>query len=65
MYDVLYMEGKRGCQTVACGLERESASRLAREEARRRHVGRMFLAGSAAVPNCSSIVIVRTGPERT
>ena len=62
MYDVLLMEGKRGSKTVACGLERESATRLAREEARRRHVGRMFLAGSVGIPNCQSIVIVRSRP---
>lgn len=64
MYDVLYMERKRGSRVVACGLERESATRLAREEARRRHVGRMFLAGSVGMPNCDSIVIVPSGPER-
>ena len=64
MYDVLYMERKRGCRVVACGLEREPATRLAREEARRRHVSRMFLAGSAGLPPGDSIVIVRSGPDR-
>jgi hypothetical protein len=61
MYDVLFMERKRGASVVACGLERERATELAREEARRRQVGRMFLAGSVGMPLADAIVIVRSG----
>ena len=64
MYDVLLMERKRGCRVVGCGVGRQSATELARAEAKRRHVGRMFLAGSAGVPASDAIVIVRTGPDR-
>ncbi len=46
MYDVLYMDRGRGQKIVARGLARQDACDLAKAEARRRGVGRMFLAGS-------------------
>ena len=64
MYDVLFLERQRGCRVLACGLERGPATQLARDEARRRHVSRMFLAGSVGVPHGNAIVIVRSGPGR-
>lgn len=46
MYDVLYMDRTHGERVVASGLGRQRACEIARAEARRRRVGRMFLAGS-------------------
>ncbi|MGZ8622172.1 MAG: hypothetical protein ACXWW8_06270 [Solirubrobacterales bacterium] len=46
MYDVLYRDPTHAEQLIAAGLAREAACELARAEARRRHVGRMFAAGS-------------------
>ena len=56
MYDVLYLDRNHGKQLVARGLHRDAACETARAEARRRHVGRMFLAGSE--PGTNVIVIV-------
>jgi hypothetical protein len=46
MYDVVYLDSKGSRQMVAASLDRDAAAELARCEARRRHAGRMFLAGS-------------------
>ena len=49
MYDVLYVAYRDGApkrSIVATGLDRDAACQLARDEARRRNAGRMFLAGS-------------------
>ena len=49
MYDVLYMayrDGQRERWVLATGLDRDRACEMARDEARRRRAGRMFLAGS-------------------
>lgn len=62
MYDVLYFDSSQHYSVLAAGLPRESAAKLAKDEARSRHVGRMFLAGSAAVPRSHAVVIIRTGP---
>jgi hypothetical protein len=61
MYDVLYFDPAQHYSVLASGLTRESAAEVARAEARSRHVGRMFLAGSAAVPRSHAVLIVRTG----
>jgi hypothetical protein len=61
MYDVLFMQRTRGCTIVASRVERESAARIARQEARSRRVSRMFLAGSACVPHTDAVLIVRSG----
>jgi hypothetical protein len=45
VYDVLYMN-RSGEKIVARGLAREDACNVAKAEAQRRGVGRMFLAGS-------------------
>ena len=62
MYDVLYFDGNHRCNVVATRLSREEAEQIAREEARRHHAARMFLAGSAAVPRTNAVVIIRSGP---
>jgi hypothetical protein len=46
MYDVLYLDRSNRQRLLAGGLAREAACQVARSEARRRRVGRMFLAGS-------------------
>ena len=56
MYDVLYMNRTNGEKLVASGLGRQDACEIARTEARRRGVGRMFLAGSE--PGLASDVIL-------
>ena len=60
MYDVVYLDDKRHPEVVATGLNRESATGLARAEARRRHAGRMFLAGSENAPPTHAVVIIRS-----
>jgi hypothetical protein len=46
VYDVLYLDRSNRQRLLAGGLAREAACEVARSEARRRGVGRMFLAGS-------------------
>ena len=46
MYDVLYLDHSGHSKLLASKLERDAAATLAREEARQRHGGRMFLSGS-------------------
>jgi hypothetical protein len=60
MYDVVYLDGKRRPHPVATRLNRDSAAGVAREEARRRRAGRMFLAGSESSPPTHAVVIVRS-----
>ena len=61
MYDVLYRDRRRGEKLLARGLPREAACELARMEARRRHVGRMFLAGSEPLNGADVVLIVESG----
>jgi hypothetical protein len=63
-YDVVYLDDKRRPEVVATGLNRDSAAGLARAEARRRHAGRMFLAGSENAPPTHAVVIIRSESER-
>jgi hypothetical protein len=58
VYDVLYMDRSKGEKIVASGLAREDACDVARAEARRRGVGRMFLAGSELGRPDDLVVIV-------
>jgi hypothetical protein len=60
VYDVLYLDQARHQRVIAAGLGRDSAVTLARAEARRRHVGRMFLAGSDPSPQGDLVVIVQS-----
>jgi hypothetical protein len=60
MYDVVYFSRGQGESLVGAGLAREAACELARAEARKRKVGRMFLAGSEPPPRSELIVIVES-----
>ena len=60
MYDVLYMDRAQREKIVASGLARQDACELARAEARRRGVGRMFLAGSELGRSADLVVIVES-----
>ena len=64
MYDVLYLDRYGAAQTVAARLNRNAAADLARAEAQRRRVGRMFLAGSERPCRGEIVVIVADG-DRT
>jgi hypothetical protein len=60
VYDVLYKDPKRVEQVIAAGLDREAACELARTEASRRHIGRMFAAGSDLTPVGDVVLIVES-----
>lgn len=60
MYDVLYVDGTHSEKLVAAGLAKQAACDLARAEARRRRIGRMFLAGSEMTPLSECLLIVRS-----
>jgi hypothetical protein len=59
VYDVLYFDRASHTRLIAAQLGRESAVTIARAEARRRRVGRMFLAGSE-LPGGELVVIVES-----
>jgi hypothetical protein len=63
VYDVLFLDHAHGEKVLASGLGRDDACELARVEARRLGVGRMFLAGSEIGPASDVIVIVESHPE--
>jgi len=58
MYDVIYINRARRWRVLAAAVQRESAVTRARWEARRRRVGRMFLAGSEPMERSDVILIV-------
>ena len=58
MYDVLYLDHSSRGKRIASGLAKGAACELARTEARKRGVGRMFLAGSEMTPVGDCVVIV-------
>ena len=58
MYDVLYLDRQGAARTVAAHLNRDAAAELARAEAHRRKIGRMFLAGSERPCRGDIVVIV-------
>lgn len=60
MYDVVYVNRTQRSTVVGSGLARDSAVTIAREEARRRRAGRMFLAGSESAPPSHAVVIIRS-----
>jgi hypothetical protein len=60
MYDILYLDQSSRSRVIAAGLSREPAVTIARAEARRRRVGRMFLAGSELAPRGELILIVES-----
>jgi hypothetical protein len=60
VYDVLFHDGTNGEQVLASGLDHDDACEFARAESQRRHIGRMFLAGSELGPVGEMIVIVES-----
>jgi hypothetical protein len=60
MYDVVYINRTRRPTVLESGLARDSAVTVAREEARRRRAGRMFLAGSEPMDRRSVVLIVES-----
>ena len=58
MYDVLYRDPTHAERLIAAGLDRDAACELARTEADRRHIGRMFAAGSDLTPVGDVVLIV-------
>jgi hypothetical protein len=63
MYDVVYLDETRRQRVLAAGLAREGAVSLARAEARRLRVGRMFLCGSERSPASKTVLIVESGRQ--
>ncbi|MFN2612591.1 MAG: hypothetical protein ABR536_04380 [Solirubrobacterales bacterium] len=61
MYDVVYLDRRGRQNLVGSGLPRATACELAMAESRRRHVGRMFLAGSEQdAPRREQVLIVES-----
>jgi hypothetical protein len=60
MYDVLYLDRGNRQWLIAGALPKDRAVELARAEAARRRVGRMFLAGSE--PRGEVVLIVPAAP---
>jgi hypothetical protein len=60
MYDVLYLDNSGHEKLLASSLERDAAAALAREEARQRHGGRMFLSGSEQPSGGCMVLIVES-----
>jgi hypothetical protein len=60
VYDVLYVDWTHRQKVVASGLAKAEACDLARAEARRRRIGRMFLAGSEMSPVSECMLIVHS-----
>jgi hypothetical protein len=60
MYDVVYLDRTQRQTLVAAGLARDAARALACEEAKRRNVGRMFLAGTQQTPTGDLVLIVES-----
>jgi hypothetical protein len=58
VYDVLFLDRRRGEKVLASGLGHDDACALARTESERHGIGRMFLAGSELGPVGEVIVIV-------
>ena len=66
MYDVLYMAYRDGAEhrtVLGSDLGRDEACQLARDEARKRNAGRMFLAGSEPGPVGDVVLIVESAVQ--
>ena len=61
MYDVVYVDRRKQGSILAAGLQRAAAVDLACREARKRRVGRMFLAGSEPPPGRAVLIVDSTG----
>jgi hypothetical protein len=62
MYDVVYLDRTHRQKIIASGLGKDSAVTIARAEARRLRVGRMFLAGSESAPG--EVVVIVESAQR-
>jgi hypothetical protein len=63
VYDVIYLDPASHAKSLAEAVGRDSAVAVARTEARRRRVGRMFLAGSERPRAGEVVVIVESQPR--
>jgi hypothetical protein len=63
MYDVVYIDEARRQRVLAAGLARDGAVALARAEARRLRVGRMFLCATERSPASKTVLIVESGRQ--
>jgi hypothetical protein len=63
VYDVIYLDPASRATSLAEAVGRDSAVAVARTEARRRRVGRMFLAGSERPRAGEVVVIVESQPR--
>jgi hypothetical protein len=61
VFDVVYVDRQKQGSVLAAGLHRQAAVDLACREARKRRVGRMFLAGSEPP---SDVVVIVASPQR-
>jgi hypothetical protein len=64
LYDVVYLDRSQRHQVLAGGIERDRAIAIARAEARRLRVGRMFLCGSEPAPRGELVLIVESDQRR-
>jgi hypothetical protein len=64
MYDVVYLDQSHRRRVLAAELGRQQAVTIARTEARRLRIGRMFLCGSETSPRGEMILIVESGHQR-
>jgi len=64
LYDVVYLDHAHRRRVLGAGLGREGAVALARDEARRLRVGRMFLCGSEPSPRSEVILIVESAHQQ-
>jgi hypothetical protein len=60
VYDVVFLDRSHAETVLGSGLDHDAACDVARAEAQRRGVGRMFLAGSELNPIGEMIVIVES-----
>lgn len=60
MYDVVYLDRTHRRRVLATGLGRDGAVSVARAEAHRLRVGRMFLCGSEPSPRSEVVLIVES-----
>jgi hypothetical protein len=60
VYDVVFLDRSHAETVLSSGLDHDAACEVARAEAQRRGVGRMFLAGSELNPIGEMIVIVES-----
>lgn len=63
LFDVVYLDEHGRSRNLATSVPAEDAVRIAKREAERRHVGRMFSAGSPPQSQCVLVVPAGTSVE--